>query len=184
MRRHSAPPRTLEREMPGPPVRYWPRALPVADAQLSQLITLDWRSQMHARRTASFGVPYNYSGQVYPEAPMPPVIVEVAERAAELAGHRFDNCLGNLYESGNSSMGFHSDSYDQLVSTSWIAIASFGATRSLVFRSNDRSSWVTHDLEHGSILLMNRETQLGWTHAVPTNPGAGLRISLTSGVPL
>lgn len=60
-----------------------------------------------------------------------------------------------------------------------IAIASLGATRTLLFRSVDRMRQVSYPLNHGSILLMDRETQLGWLHAVPPEPRAGRRISLT-----
>jgi alkylated DNA repair dioxygenase AlkB len=70
-------------------------------------------------------------------------------------------------------------SYDELDQTSSIAIASLGATRTLVFRSVDRLHQVKYSLEHGSILIMNRETQRGWLHAVPPEPQAERRISLT-----
>jgi alkylated DNA repair dioxygenase AlkB len=161
-------------------VRYFPTAIADADAALVRLVDeIVWRDDMSARRTASFGRPYNYSGQSYPEAAMPPTIRAIAERAAGLAGHDFNNCLCNLYESGRNRMGFHYDSYDELHDTSSIAIASLGATRRLVFRSRDRSHQVSYALEHGSILMMNRETHQGWLHAVPPEPHSGRRISLT-----
>lgn len=94
---------------------------------------------MRARRTASFGVPYDYSGRRYDTVPMPSEIAAVAEVASRLAGHRFDNCLANHYETGASTMGSHHDSYDGLVPTSAIAIASLGATRTLVFASRDQA---------------------------------------------
>ena len=163
-----------------PTIRYFPTAIADADAALARLAhEIVWRDDMRARRTASFGRPYNYSGQHYPAAPMPPSIHAIAELAGALAGHTFDNCLCNLYETGRNRMGFHHDSYDELDATSAIAIASLGATRTLVFRNLDRSQHVSYALEHGSILLMNRETQVSWHHAVPPAPGAGRRISLT-----
>jgi alkylated DNA repair dioxygenase AlkB len=110
---------------------------------------------------------------------MPPVVLEIARVAGELAGHPFDNCLCNLYESGLQSVGFHRDSYEDLADTSWISIASFGATRSLVFQSNDKTRTIGVRLEHGSVLLMDRATQEGWRHAVPPEPSAGPRISAT-----
>lgn len=163
-----------------PTVRYFPSAIVDCDAALARLASeVVWRDDMRARRTASFGRPYNYSGQHYPEAPMPTTIRAIAEVAASLAGHRFDNCLCNLYATGRNRMGFHIDSYDELDEASSIAIASLGATRRLVFRSVDRSQQVSYPVEHGSILLMNRETQLGWLHALPAEPGTESRISLT-----
>ena len=78
-----------------------------------------------------------------------------------------------------ATMGFHCDSYEGLVPSSLIAIASLGATRTLVFRSTDRARLVAVPLEHGSILLMNETTQREWQHAVKREPDAGLRVSLT-----
>ena len=163
-----------------PTVRYFPTAIPDADAALARLgDEIVWRHEMRARCTASFGKPYNYSGQQYPEAPMPPMIGRIAEVAAAIAGHSFNNCLCNLYETGQHRMGFHADSYDALDAASWVAIASLGAARTLLFRSRDRAREVSYALGHGSILLMNRETQLDWLHAVPPEPQAERRISLT-----
>lgn len=163
-----------------PTVRYFPAAIPDADTALARLADeIVWRNDMGARRTASFGRPYNYSGQHYPEAPMPLTIRAIAQFAAALAGHDFNNCLCNLYETGRNRMGFHRDSYDELDDTSWIAIASLGATRTLVFRAIDRAQETSYALEHGSILLMNGETQRNWMHAVPPEPQAERRISLT-----
>jgi alkylated DNA repair dioxygenase AlkB len=170
----------MERSMDAPNLRYLPCAVADADRLFEQLNSeISWDERMEARRTASFGRPYDYSGQVYAPAPMPAVVLEIARVAGEVAGHPFDNCLCNLYESGLKSMGFHRDSYEDLTPSSWIAIASFGATRSLVFRSNDKARTIGLRLEHGSILLMDRATQGGWMHAVPREPSAGPRISLT-----
>jgi hypothetical protein len=132
-----------------------------------------------ARKTASYGLPYNYSGQTYPACEMPPVIASISALAAELAAHPFNNCLCNLYETGRNTMGFHCDSYEGLAPSSLIAIASLGATRTLVFRSKDRARVVDVPLWHGSILLMNETTQREWQLAVRREPDAGLRVSLT-----
>jgi len=170
----------MEPAVIAPDIRYVPDAISDPDTALARLVAeTPWRETMRARRTASFGRAYNYSGQTYPFAPMPDVVAELAERARELAGHPFDNCLCNLYATGRNTMGFHTDSYDELEPDSSIAIASLGATRSLVFRSQDRAHLASFALAHGSILLMDRTTQLAWLHAVPRAPNAGLRISLT-----
>ena len=161
-------------------IQYSPVAVATADADLAYLTSeVAWIDQMHARRTASFGVPYNYSGQRYAACEMPPVIAAIAERAAAFAGHAFNNCLCNLYETGANTMGFHADSYEGLVSTSRIAIASFGAARTLVFQSADKVHREELVLEHGSIVLMTRSTQDRWRHAVLPAPAVGLRVSAT-----
>jgi alkylated DNA repair dioxygenase AlkB len=163
-----------------PVVRYVPHVISAADEAFERLVSdTAWSDQMRARRTASFGRPYNYSGQSYPEAPMPPLVTAIAEVAAQLAGHPFDNCLANFYESGRQRMGFHRDSYAELEPDSAIAIASLGATRTLVFRSNDGKLEVPYRLEHGSILLMDRRVQEMWRHGVPAVDASKCRISLT-----
>jgi 2OG-Fe(II) oxygenase superfamily len=161
-------------------VHYFPDALPDADAVLSYLTTqITWLDRMASRRTASFGLPYDYSGQRYDPIPMPPPIAALADRAATRAGHAFNNCLCNLYETGLQTMGFHQDSYDGLVPTSHIAIVSLGATRVLHFRSLDQRHRAARPLAHGSILLMSAATQGSWKHAVPRDRSAGLRVSAT-----
>lgn len=168
--------------MPPPPldVRYYTQALADPDAVLAFLLAdVTWEERMRARRTASFGVPYNYAGQHYDAVPMPPQIAATAERARTRAGHPFNNCLANRYETGDNTMGFHQDSYDRLAPDSTIAIFSLGAARRLVFRSLDRNHFSELTLEHGSLLLMTAVTQRGWAHAVPPDPTAESRISLT-----
>ena len=166
--------------MLSPNVRYLAHAILDPDAALAGLeVEIQWVRTMRARATASFGQPYNYSGQTYAPAEMTPTVAAIAEVAAARAGHPFNNCLCNLYETGSNTMGFHRDSYDALEPGSWIAIASLGATRSLMFRNHERGRRVCFALEHGSLLLMDEMTQVAWEHAVPKAPGAGRRISLT-----
>lgn len=161
-------------------IRYVPDVLPDADADLAFLLTeVDWDDSMRARQTASFGLPYNYSDRRYDPTPMPPRIAAIANRAAEHAGHPFNNCLANRYETGDSTMGFHQDSYAGLVPDSAVAIVSLGAKRRLTFRSIDRTHRIEIALEHGSLLLMTSATQRHWTHAVPRTRGAGRRFSIT-----
>jgi alkylated DNA repair dioxygenase AlkB len=163
-----------------PDLRYIPDALADAASLLARVTAeVAWDDRMRARRTASYGVPYNYSGQVYAAAPMPALIAALADTCAGHAGHAFNNCLLNLYETGEHTMGFHHDSYAALAPTSWIAIASLGAPRPLVFRSRDRKTLHQQVLAPGSLLLMNRATQDGWAHALPRCPDTGRRISLT-----
>ncbi|GAB3829784.1 alpha-ketoglutarate-dependent dioxygenase AlkB [Dactylosporangium cerinum] len=168
--------------MTAPPldVRHIAAALPDPDADLAFLLAeVDWDDRIRARRTASFGTPYNYSGHHYDPAPMPPRIAAIAAIAATHAGHHYDNCLANRYDTGEHTMGFHRDSYEGLVPDSAVAIVSLGATRTLVFRGEDRAHRAEIVLEHGSLLLMTAETQRHWTHAVPRAAGVGLRCSLT-----
>ncbi|GAB7036354.1 MULTISPECIES: alpha-ketoglutarate-dependent dioxygenase AlkB family protein [Catenuloplanes] len=160
-------------------VRYVPGALSDPDAVFGFLRTLEWDEGMRARQTASFGTPYDYSGRHHDPRPMPPELAAVAGTASVHAGHGFDNCLANRYETGANTMGFHRDSYAGPAPGSAVAIVSLGATRTLVFRGLDRQRRVEMPLAHGSLLLMTEETQRHWSHAVPRADGVGLRFSLT-----
>src|ERR1700761_5600048 len=115
-----------------PPLDIRVHARAIADpaaAMAFLLAEVTWDERMRARRTAGFGVPYNYAGQRYDAVPMPPKIAAIADTARSHAGHPFNNCLANLYETGDNTMGFHQDSYDALVPDSSVAILSLGATR-------------------------------------------------------
>lgn len=87
-------------------VRYIAGVLPDADADLAFLLAeVAWDNRMRARQTASFGVPYNYSSQHYDAVDLPPRITAIADRVARYAGHPFNNCLANRYETGDNHHG-------------------------------------------------------------------------------
>ncbi len=144
------------------------------------LKTVAWDSRLRSRKTASFGVAYNYSGIVYPEVNMPPELEDVANALHEEFGYAPNNCLLNYYPDGESSMGFHSDSSAELAKGTGIAIVSLGAERQIVFRNKaDRNTEFSYLLANGSLLYMTAELQRDWQHAIPKQLGVGARISLT-----
>jgi hypothetical protein len=56
-----------------PPVRVEPHFLDKHDELFEHLIaSVKWDERMKARKTASFGVSYNYSQIAYETGPMPP----------------------------------------------------------------------------------------------------------------
>ena len=154
--------------------------VPDGDALFTLLSeTTAWDARMRARRTASFGVPYNYSGITYPHAAMPEPVAALMERLTTHIGWRPNNCLANNYPDGNSSMGFHADETDELEPGTGVAVVSLGAERVITFRSSDKSVTVEYPLPSGSLLTMTAEVQAWWKHAILAQPGAGGRISLT-----
>ena len=139
-----------------------------------------WDERMRARKTACFGRPYNYSSVTYPEVTMHPLLVPVAELLERRLGHLPNNCLLNYYESAASTMGFHSDSEDELVPGTGVAIVSLGAERAITFRSKqDRRVEHRLSLPGGSLLYMPAGLQKHYKHAILEQEGAGPRISLT-----
>jgi alkylated DNA repair dioxygenase AlkB len=155
--------------------------VPDGDALFALLSgTTSWDARMRARRTASFGVPYNYSGLTYPVAPVPDPVAALMDRLAVRLGWRPSNCLANFYPDGNSTMGFHADSTDELEPGTGVAVVSLGAERGITFRAAaDKSVAIEYPLRSGSLLYMTAEVQTGWKHAILPRPGAGGRISLS-----
>jgi len=164
-----------------PDITFVEHFVPNADGLLRSILTkTDWDDRMHARLTASFGAPYNYSNMSYPEVPMPDHLQEVCEAINQRLRFMPNNCLINNYIEGNSSMGFHADSIAELVPSTGVAIVSLGETRTLTFRrTQERDIRWGCPLPHGSLLYMPPEVQLEWQHGVLKQVGAGQRLSLT-----
>lgn len=142
--------------------------------------TVAWDMRMHSRKTASFGKPYNYSGISYPKAPMHPLLVPVVDLLEARLGFRPNNCLLNFYQSGEATMGFHSDSTAELIAGTGIAIVSLGAQRSITFQSkHDKKEEYEYPLASGSLIYMSPQIQEDWRHAIRKQPEASGRISLT-----
>ncbi len=140
-----------------------------------------WEEHIKARKTASFGEAYNYSRITYAVKPMHTLLVPIVDKLEQTLGFRPNNCLLNFYESENSSMGYHSDSTQELTPGTGIAIVSLGAERSLTFRNIANSEEKYHyPLLSGSLLYMSQAVQHEWRHAI-LKPGAVTqgRISLT-----
>ena len=147
--------------------------------------TIAWDERMRARRTASYGRPYDYSQLTYPERPMPPWLDEIRRAVAPIAGFEPDNCLLNEYTSGASTMGLHVDSLDDLAPGTGVAIVSTGSARTLRFvrlvdgkrpRRGDPVEEVGVRLEGGSLLVMPPVVQTEWLHGISAEPEAGLRV--------
>lgn len=142
--------------------------------------TVSWDTRMRARLTASFGAPYNYSGITYPPVPMPPELEALARAVEGRVGHRLTNCLINFYPDGESTMGFHSDSYEQMLAGTTVSIVSLGGPRTLRFRGKAQKTLMSDlVLTSGSLLVMQQRVQDEWLHALPPAPGAAPRMSLT-----
>ncbi len=142
--------------------------------------SITWDTRMRARLTASFGAPYDYSGITYPPVPMPPDLRALAESVEGVVGHRITNCLINFYPDGESRMGFHSDSYEHLEPGTTVSILSLGGPRMLRFRRKDAKERIVNlRLDSGSLLVMRQRVQDEWLHALPPEPTAPPRMSLT-----
>lgn len=152
----------------GPAISIEPAFLHDHAALFQELLhSVQWNTSMKARSTASFGVPYNYSQIAYAEAPMPDILLPVAAKLKHALQIEFNNCLLNYYESGNNSMGFHSDDTTGLQPGTGVAIVSLGSQRDISYRSKvDPQNEHAYRLEPGSLLYMDAAIQDHWTHAI------------------
>jgi 2OG-Fe(II) oxygenase superfamily len=141
---------------------------------------IDWDLRISARKTACFGLSYNYSGLTYENKPMHALLQPLCVRLEETLGFEPNSCLINFYEDGRAKMGFHSDEIDNLEDGTQIIIISLGVDRKLSFRSKaDYSQRLQYLLSHGSLLYMSQRTQEFWSHAIKRANVLEGRISLT-----
>ena len=139
-----------------------------------------WDERIKARKTASFGFSYNYSGITYSQTQMPKTLVCLCRKIERQLGFTVNNCLINYYLDGRSTMGYHSDSIEQLKEKTGVIIISLGSQRHISYRSKiDQQVKYKYLLKHGSFLYMNQKVQNNWMHAIPKENGVGERISLT-----
>ena len=139
-----------------------------------------WDESMATRKTASYGVAYNYSQMSYPFQPMLPELKEICENVNAVIGVEPNNCLINYYLNGKSKMGFHSDQTDILEKDTGIAIISLGEARVLRFRNiQEKERTVDFELHPGSLFYMTQNIQKEWEHSVPKSDMDRGRMSLT-----
>jgi 2OG-Fe(II) oxygenase superfamily len=142
--------------------------------------TVAWDLSMSARKTASFGVPYNYVQMTYQATPLHPALSRVSDRLFDRLGVRFNNCLLNYYETGHNRMGYHADDTSGLEPGTGVAIVSIGSPRAITYRhKEDPELRHKFTLQPGSLLYMDSEVQDEWFHAINRQKDVGPRISLT-----
>ncbi len=150
-------------------------------ALLQSLVeSVQWDLSMQSRKTASFGVAYNYPPIKYPELDMPLEMEEFCKSINKILKFKPNNCLINLYADGNSKMGFHSDQIDILAEHTGVAIISLGEERILRFRQiEDKDLKLDFPLSNGSLFYMNQEIQEKYQHSIPRDKTTNPRMSLT-----
>ena len=166
-----------------------------SDAYFAELLDLvDWRQhiiRIRGREVASprlsawYGDPdahYSYSGLSLEPRPWLPIILELKTRVEAACNAPFNSVLLNLYRDGADSMGWHSDDEPELGERPVIASVSLGATRRFRLRHRRRKELepVAIDLENGSLLIMEGDTQRFWKHQISKSKRvAEPRVNLT-----
>jgi alkylated DNA repair dioxygenase AlkB len=136
------------------------------------IIRIRGREVASPRLSAWYGDPdahYSYSGLALEPRPWLPVILDLKTRVEAVCDAPFNSVLLNLYRDGADSMGWHSDDEPELGERPVIASLSLGATRRFRLRHRRRKELepVAVDLENGSLLIMQGDTQRYWKHQVP-----------------
>ena len=160
------------------------KEIPSIDNSLFYMIKHNtvWDESLSSRKTASYGIPYIYSGVSYSYLPIPDYLVFLQKEIQEHIGFLPNNCLINYYPNGRSKMGFHSDQIDQLVDKSGVAIFSLGSKRIIRFKNKiDTSKAVDIELKPNTLFYMSQEIQKDWLHAILPDKDNSLneRISIT-----
>lgn len=136
------------------------------------------------RLTALFGNNgklYSYSNITMQPRNFTDQLLEIKQKIEFLCEAEFTTCLLNLYRDGKDSNGWHADDEQALGLNPTIASVSLGHERFFHLRhKKDKSLKHKMLLEHGSLLLMQGETQHHWLHQIPkTSKPVGERINLT-----
>ena len=125
--------------------------------------------------------PYSYSNITMKPYKFSKELKTLKEKIETIAQCNFTTCLLNLYRDGKDSNGWHADNEKELGRNPVIASISLGAPRYFHLKHISIPD-AKHKmlLEHGSLLLMQGETQHFWKHQIPkTAKPIGERINLT-----
>lgn len=143
----------------------------------SEEIVLYGRRHLVPRQVAWYGDPrvsYRYSGSEHPACGWPPILRDLRTKLTAELDERPNFVLFNRYRSGRDTMGWHRD--DESMRNDLIGSISLGATRRFLVRRVAGEPSRRLDLEHGSLLLLNRHL----SHALPrTRRQVAERVNLT-----
>jgi alkylated DNA repair dioxygenase AlkB len=141
-----------------------------------------WRSERREMYDREVDVPRLLGHFRLDPAPAatPEAIREAAKRVVAHLSVPFNSVGLNLYRDGRDSVAPHNDHLYDIREGFPIALLSLGATRRMIIRAKVAPRRCMHlDLEPGSLLVMEYETQIHHTHGVPkTRAVVGERISL------
>jgi len=123
---------------------------------------------------------YTYSKVTKHALPWTNELHELKSLVEKHTDETFNSCLLNLYHNGSEGMAWHSDGEKDLKKHGAIGSLSLGAERKFAFKHKASKETISVYLEHGSLLVMQGETQTHWQHRLPpTKKVSDPRINLT-----
>lgn len=127
------------------------------------------------------GKAYNYSGMLLKPHGWTDTLLAIKQRIEDITQTTYTSALLNQYRDGKDSVGWHADDEPVQGKNPTIASVSFGATRKFRFRRTDNHTLKTAlMLTHGSLVMMQGETQHFWQHEIPkTSQPTDIRINIT-----
>ena len=135
------------------------------------------------RHVAYYGpYPYYYGNTFHDANPLPDnsyITTIVKHVSLVLPDLKFNSVLLTKFRDGSDFLPPHSDDEECIDLESTIATISLGATREVSFFSVINGGTTPLKLTHGSMYCMTRKSQNIFKHAVPKQPGSGIRISIT-----
>ena len=138
-----------------------------------------WRQQRRVMYERELDVPRLTASYRLDDAQLPPPLAEAAALASREFGESFNAEGLNLYRDREDSVAPHNDRLEDLVEGRPIVLLSLGATRRMRIQGKASRAKLELDLEPGSLLLMDYESQKHYDHGIPKERAAvGPRISL------
>lgn len=186
----------IDLNLPDSKIRYYPNFLEKGKADYYFEIlknTIPWQQDdikvygkvyPQPRLTALYGnnnKPYSYSNITMQPHQYTKELLEIKDYIEAKTKFEFSTCLLNLYRDGKDSNGWHADNEKELGNNPVIASITLGQERFFHLKHRTQKA-LKHKLllEHGSLLLMQAETQHHWLHQIPkTTKAINQRINLT-----
>ena len=123
---------------------------------------------------------YSYSKQDFHAQKMPQIVEDLKQKVQEFSGVECNSVLINYYRNEQDSMGKHSDDEKELGLNPTIISVSLGEEREFVIINKSTKERIKINLEHGSLLIMNKDSQHKYWHELPkSRTKKGGRINLT-----
>jgi alkylated DNA repair dioxygenase AlkB len=109
-----------------------------------------------------------------------PQLLKIKAKVEIFTGKKFNSCLVNEYQSGDS-IAWHHDNDPWFGDNFIVPSLSFGAEMDFKLRKKtDNNQQLSIKLENGSALFMDEECQPNWQHCIPKQSSVkGVRYNLT-----
>ena len=140
---------------------------------------IPWRQQRRMMYERELDVPRLTASYRLDDPQLPAPLADAAALATREFGEGFNAVGLNLYRDREDSVAPHNDRLEDLVEGRPIVLLSLGATRSMRIQGKASRLKLELDLEPGSLLLMDYESQKHYDHGIPKQRASvGPRISL------